>query len=560
MRIAAINGLTSINTNNRKNLENNEITFEARFPNGLKRPRHVKKYLAYIDFARYNPMRMNFGDYRIPVHNEEIGRHLRRAYTSEQFGELYNFAKKKGTFNYIMDGNTGFVQTSLINRKENVLMSDMIWITDTCNNMVLVKSQHPENCTKVLNKIADLYEGQKENFDIVISMPSKYKKSGIYVSDGQTGVGHCFVPQTYKPHHWFTRTRLESVGNYLQQSSDIIWTGLHGGKYGYKTAGEIPNTVVDSIANCTKYLKAIKYPQARSCGAWEEQTFMASLTSDTSVCNQGIRDVMKLMYAPTENKELLAFRQRVLSSKHGDVFKDKNGLESILKEGELRVQSQPDIETLAPHPRGTKTQDMKNYERYYDSAMAFMPQTEKIDPKDIYRDSAKKLYVLKKLEKNLVRNNGAIRYKNDEYLNLDYHTLKNPWTDNKKKNEAEWFLVSEISSGYGAVVRQILDHIQQAGKITEKDRKYLSMALKGETEHINRSYARITPKNMTKSNMYSCPSYSVPEAYEAVTTKSGKIKYVPGAHNPLTWAEASLQKASDLFLSNLKRIEELGIN
>ena len=41
--------------------------------------------------------------------------------------------------------------------------------------------------------------------------------------------------------------------------------------------------------------------------------------------------------------------------------------------------------------------------------------------------------------------------------------------------------------------------------------------------------------------------------------KSGKIKYVPGAH-PLTWAEASLDKASDSFMENLKRLENLKIN
>lgn len=64
---------------------------------------------------------------------------------------------------------------------------------------------------------------------------------------------------------------------------------------------------------------------------------------------------------------------------------------------------------------------------------------------------------------------------------------------------------------------------------------------------------------MTKSNGYSCPAYKLPEAYEAVTTKNGRIKYVPGAHSPLTWAESSLYKASKQYLNNLKRTENLGI-
>ncbi|MCR5266627.1 MAG: hypothetical protein K6E29_08575, partial [Cyanobacteria bacterium RUI128] len=81
--------------------------------------------------------------------------------------------------------------------------------------------------------------------------------------------------------------------------------------------------------------------------------------------------------------------------------------------------------------------------------------------------------------------------------------------------------------------------------------------MRGQTEHMNRSYARITPRNMTKSNRYSCPAYKVPEAYEAVTVKSGKVKFVPGAHSPLTWAESSLHKASNMYLENLERIEKL---
>ncbi|MBR1460036.1 hypothetical protein IJ596_00175 [bacterium] len=539
---------------NRKQSEKNSVSFEARFPNGLKRPKHIKQYVAGIDFAKYNPFRKNFGEYTIPVHNMAIYQRLRREYASFQFKELFDFVKKKGTFDYIMDSKTGFVKTSLINRKENELMSDMIWVTDTCNNMELVKSQHPQDCTRILNKIADLYEGQKSIFDEIIQNPHKYTTNNDYIWQGQTGVGHCFVPKTHKPHHWFAKTRLESVGNYLQQASDIILTGLNGGKYGYKTSDEVPQTVVDSIANCTKYLKSINYPKARSCGAWEEQTFKASLTSDTAICNQGMRKIFDLLYEPTKNKELQKLRQRILSSKHGDVFEDRESLQLLLKRGENRIQSRPEVEVVASGQKGVKKGDLKLYERYNDSAMAFMIQTEKINPDDIYKDSAKKIFILKKLAKNLVKDNGAIRYKGDDYLNLDYHTLKNQWTDNKHQNEAEWFLVSEISGAYGAVVKQLLEHIKQKGFASDKDKKLLSIALKGQTEFINRSYARITPKNAIKSNGYSCPAYKVPEAYEAVTTPNG-VKYVPGAHNPLTWAQASLYKASEMFLSNLHQLE-----
>lgn len=541
--------------NNRAN-ENN-VAFTARFSNGLPKPKHVKPLYAYRDFACYNPKQVDFGRYKIPVHNAEIARRLKSEYSSKEFSELFAFTKSKGTFDYLYDPKTGFIKTSLIKHKENPLMSDLIWITDSCHNMELVKRKQPDDCTKVLDKLTDFYEGQKQNFDFSINNPSKYKHNGFWPQETKVGVGHCFVPKTKQPHIWFAKTRLESIGNYLQTSADLIENGLNGGKYGYKTSKDIPDKVVDAITNNTKYLKAIHYPTARSCGAWEEQTFVNSLTSDTAIVNQGMRDVLKLMYAPTENKELLKFRERCLASKHGDVFKDKGGLEKLLKDGEQRIIEAPDVETYkGNYSKKVKPWEEKCLSRGFDAAMSFMIQTEKLHP-DVQKDSVKKLLLLKRMERALVGENGARRYNGDEYLNLDYHKMKNPWTDNKKTKEAEWFLVSEIASAYGAVAKNLLENIQTKGSITPKDKKLLSIAMNGQTEYINRSYARITPNNMTKSNGYSCYGYKLPEAYEAVSLKNGQVKYVPGANNPLTWAESSLMKASNSYLDNLKQMERL---
>ena len=90
------------------------------------------------------------------------------------------------------------------------------------------------------------------------------------------------------------------------------------------------------------------------------------------------------------------------------------------------------------------------------------------------------------------------------------------------------------------------------------DKKLMQMALNGQTEYINRSYARISAKNSVKSNGYSNMSYKVPEAYEAITLKNGQVKYVPGAH-PLTWAASSLHKASALFADNLRKLEKIDL-
>lgn len=242
-------------------------------------------------------------------------------------------------------------------------------------------------------------------------------------------------------------------------------------------------------------------------------------------------------------------------TKYGEVFKDKTELYNLLKSGEQRIQDVYHQES----PRASVKLDNPFFERCLgrksDSAMAFIPQTEILNSGNIVADSISKIGLLRQLERDLVKENGAMRYKNDEYLNLDYHKLTNVWVENKRQNEAQWFLVSEISKGYGKIVKDLIKHIQEHGQ-NNKTKKLLDYALKKETEFINRSYARITPKNSVKANGYSCPAYKVPEAYEAISTNTG-IKYVPGAHTPLTWAESSLLEASELFMENLNKLSTI---
>lgn len=528
-----------------------EPAFTGKIPRDFYRPKHIGKFFAYKFFNRYNPVKFNFGDYKIPVHNEAIAQKLKSSYTPENFTELFDFAKKKGVFDYTLDAKNGFVKTSQINFSENELMSGLIWTTDTCHNIPLIKHNDPKSCTKVFNSLTDLYNNQQKNFDYVIANPQKYSENEFYPS--KVGVGHAFIPKTKMDHHWFSRARLESLGMYLQTAADLISDGFKGAEYGYKSFEEIPKNVITTISNSVKYLKAINYPKARSCGAWEEHTFINSLTSDTAIINEGFRKILDLVYSDTTNPELLKFRNALKNTKYGDVFDDKDALIKLLKSGERR------IEDVHYHESMTANVKVKPHEENYlgrksDAAMAFVPQTETINNKSVIGDSIAKIGMLRQLERDLVRDNGALRYNKDEYLNLDYHTITNKYTQNKHKNEAEWFLVSEISKGYGKVVEVLIDEINKNGA-SSKINKLLDYALKKETEFINRSYARITPKRAVKSNRYSCPAYKIPEAYEAVTTKQG-VKFVPGAHTPLTWAESSLFEASELFLKNLQKLAE----
>ena len=118
-------------------------------------------------------------------------------------------------------------------------------------------------------------------------------------------------------------------------------------------------------------------------------------------------------------------------------------------------------------------------------------------------------------------------------------------------------MVSDLSRAYGKIAQSLFDKIDKDGYSDDETRKLLDYALKKETEYINRAYARITGEDTYKANGKKCPPFKVPEAYQAVTDTKGKIKFVPGTHTPLTWAQVSLFDASNLYRSNIQRYEYL---
>lgn len=91
----------------------------------------------------------------------------------------------------------------------------------------------------------------------------------------------------------------------MQRAVELIKDGFNGKEYGYKNNEEIPNSVINSLLNIVAYLKAINYSSARSCGNWEEQTFVNSLTSDTSIINKGLRDLLDFVYKDAKDSNII---------------------------------------------------------------------------------------------------------------------------------------------------------------------------------------------------------------------------------------------------------------
>ena len=135
---------------------------------------------------------------------------------------------------------------------------------------------------------------------------------------------------------------------------------------------------------------------------------------------------------------------------------------------------------------------------------------------------------------------------------------------NKEKGNSGLGMAIAYFTTNGYVVSIPLNDTQDYDLVIEKDGNsskevddLLDFAIKKQTEYINRGYARITGKGSYKANGVKAPVYQVPEAYQAVTDSKGNIKFVPGAHTPLAWAQASLYDASKNFMDNLERYSEL---
>lgn len=505
----------------------------------------AKELNVFDDYKTYDSRGV---DYSIYAHNKEISKRLKNEYSSDSFKTLFDFASDNGTFNLVINDKTHYVRTSLATAEENPLMSKLVWVTDSCKYLPILKDKYPDVPVPLIENISKFYKKQESNFNKVINNPIENELNHDYAYTAKHGVGHVFNPNNLRTHMWFPHTRLESAGLYLRTVCELISDGFNGANYGYQSYKDVSQDTVDSIANVTAYLKNITYPYAKSTGPWEETTFDITPSSDVAVINDGIRKIINLMYEPTENTDLINLRKRLLQTKNGKVFADEGALRFLLKIGEYRIRTNSSEEVPAKGGRSL------------DGALSFIAHTELFDESPVLhaKELLKRVHTFEKGDEKsvgIVRNHGVIRYSGDRYLNMTVGHKVNKDNKLSKNTEAQWFMSSDISKSCGVALQRLLDEVEQSSKPTAQEKKLIKQLLKKETEYINRAYARITGINTYKANGNPCPPFQVPEAYQAVKNSKGKILFVPGTHTPLAWAQVSLYDASKLFLDNLKRLE-----
>ncbi|MBQ7450314.1 hypothetical protein IJS77_02760 [bacterium] len=532
-----------------------------------------------IAATKYKPETVKVGGVKYSVHNETISKLLKGEYDKESFSQLMKYLNGKKVFDFtdnpryglLIDKQRGIVKTC--GASENWEMSDRAWITDIMRVGDIQKFKRPETWTTALNTIGEYYHTQNENFKDLIANPDLYRNG-----DAMQGIPHIFMPKTLEPDvNWFNNKRLESHGLALKEFCNGIVDGLvRGRKYGYKSADEIPENVIESIGNLTKYFKAIDYPTAPSAGNWEEIPLKGGLTSDTETIRSAYCAYKNLMFNPkfNNNHEIQKVRARI--NCYNPV--NENETTKLIKQGEQRVRKTylEEAPSIRPH----------------DASLAFVTTSDIKLADNVIDDVKKHVEILESLEKHLVRENGIIRYapfkfvlkdgseakSPDSYLNLNYFTavdkngkLNLEWKkvlDNfaskdcsdpemffaraklsTPDKEAQWFMVSEMSTGYGKQIEKLLDNVKKENrKLNPTEIKLVKKLREKQTEYLNRALSRISAENpdrvyQYKANGLSMSPVTVSEAHQYVTDLNGKPKMMQGTNTPLAWALASLYKA-----------------
>ncbi len=435
------------------------------------------------------------------------------------------------------------------------------------------KRKRPETWTKALNTIGEYYSTQAEQFKKLIATPELYREG-----DAMQGIPHIFMPKTLAPdEEWFNNKRLESHGLALREFCSGIIDGIIKRKsYGYKSSKDIPNNIIEAIDNLSKYFKAIDYPTAPSAGNWEEIPLKGGLTSDTEAIRSGLDAYRNLLYNKryAHDPEIQNIRSRFASLNP----LSNEELAILVRRGQERVRS-----TYLEEAPGI---------RPHDSSLVFVTTSDIKLADNVVDDVLKHTEILESLEQNLVRENGIIRYSPfnfvlkdgtvakspDSYLNLNYFTaidkdgkLNLDWKNildqyaskdcsepnmffarsklSTPDREAQWFMVSEISTGYGKQIEKLVVNAKRENReLSLNEIKLIKKLKQKQTEYLNRALSRISDENpdkinQIKANGLKMPRVTVSEAHQYVTDVDGKPKMLQGTNAPLAWALSSLYKA-----------------
>ena len=516
------------------------------------------------------------------ANNKQIAPFLAKDLNSENFKKLFVLCDKKGVFNLKFTNHIPYVTF-------NVAAKHMTrkWPRDHMGMIELVKDKYQNELWKGLVEWAKTYNRPSEIR--AFARVFKHPQSACY----NKGVAHVFWQladgSLIRDAGWKMHQRIESHGELLRYLAKYSGERLDKGQ-------SIPDEVVQTIVRFVHYLY-IQGNSPQSCGAWEEIPLKGGINWDNASVMKAFEEVVSLIEIlqnhpkikqKFENFEDILCRKFRLNKLFVQPKKLKDFIEKSLK--------------LIRHfyldefHGATKRTDSS-------SAMLCAEDIDLSSSKNLSVDISKHLKILKRWEKNLVREFGALRYNNfstvvdgheitscDSYLNLNYYIL----CDNKgrlcsrkenfdgagknddndvtnfvargknmaEKTSAQWGLpLSYAAIAYGRLTAKLLDKRDAEGKLSEQEKQLLDECFNKNQEYIKRTYANISGcfddgKKFLKADGNTIEPFHKPEAYQAVTSElnTKKFCFIPGVNDHLGWDAAKCYEASKLFLQNLQRM------
>jgi hypothetical protein len=547
--------------------------------------------------SAYRPYQVALGGGELEVHNREIADRLRFRYTRSTFLELVSFAEDHHVFDLQEDPRTGLVRACGVSAEENREMGERQWVTDTVRLGDLQRERSPQGWRRALLTLSRFYTQPAERaaFARAIERPETFREG-----TASEGVAHIFDPRTLqRDPGWFNNGRLESHGLALRAIAETVVAGpVWGESWGFTDtdlfAAEALEAVAETLSQLAQYFDALDYPTAPSVGPWEETRLDGGLAWDTEAVRAGLAALRDLLFDPAYDANARVARVRAANRARPHrlaTVTDLRRLDALIDRGRARVV---EAVTGASTVRESTARPIDSASTFIAASNAKLAGTPLADVEQHYR-------LLDTLAQHLVRRNGMIRYAPFEVAladggrgtSPDSYLCKNYWVALDRDGrvdlewrrralafgskdasdpevfmarsalatadtEAEWFMVSDLSRGYGVQVAKLLGPLAREGRAaTTHERALIDVGLRKQTEAINRAYARITGEGSTKSNGKPAPAFAVPEAYEAVSALDSSTRYLPGADTPLSWAAASLYAASRQLRVNLEACERL---
>ena len=474
-------------------------------------------------------------------------------YRKEDLLRIRELLESKGTFR-IARNRSGLLQTTLAD--ENPNMHRNLWITDLVRTLSLLESKEERNHTLAIIARHYLSPVERDTICDLVRNPQKYRSSDI-----RQGVAHLFQLNSHsEPERdptWKNNKRLESHGLALGAFCQSLG--------GMDDAQQ--KDVAEAIVLLTGFFAAIEYPTAPSAGCWEEVVFDGGMTWDTEAIRVGLGEV-QILIGVSDTRNLLIDAAKRIHKRDGleltPIISSDRRIADLMDVGARRIRS---------------TYFSESEQRPIDAALVFVANStiEPYPTRDNITNTLARSILLFRLEKELLRNSGMLRYApfvvggktvSDGYLGCNYWTCLDQQgylsagssfgsTDTSDEaaylqrasvfdagKEAEWFMVSDLAVAWLKVAMRFREtgEAQMEGICRERAHNALTVSL-----------SRIVGDGDYKSNGLDAPAWKIPEAFEWIRVRiNGQLheRLVPGVNTPLAWATASLKDCLGAFIKD----------